>query len=434
MENAEVYWIDLSSKTWDVEQLDEDTVYKWLGGRGFGLKTLRDDPDAVVIARGVLSSVPGIPGRATAYYISPKTGNIFYSSAGGNVQKMRPFAVVLEGRSEEKVFLHVTGDGVTFHDAGSFFDANVRETFQLLEERYPGRVVLATGAFDSENAVLANNRHAFFGRGGLGNVLRSRGVKALVIDPLSGSSAPITPEYMDVLRGLLAKLKQNSVVAQLTKSGTVGMLLHELGRRGRLPVGLDWERVLSAWQAFEKKGHPCAGCPIACKKDFEFWGGFLTFYRDAGTDFHSIAKMYERLNDAGIDAVAFPVMVSPDDPVYSLAVETNVRRDQNQLILTKMWREDLEDVDDPVGYVISVQDEIAVVDSAVTCGFSLYAWDLDDYSALLGSLGIELSSEELREIGGRIWREELRLARERGLELHEKNAHVREYLRRRGLL
>jgi len=432
MENTTVYRIDLSSRTWDAEELDEDVLYRWLGGRGLGLSVLRRNPHAVAIARGVLSNVPGVPGRATAYYLSPRTGNVFYSSSGGNVQKMAPFAVVLEGASEERIYVEVTREGVSFHDASSFFDAGVRETLDILEGRHPNKVILAAGAFDSENAVLANNHHAFFGRGGLGLVFRRMGVKALVIDPLPGNSAPVSPGYMDVLRGLLPKLRQNVIVSQLTQQGTVGMLLHELGRRGLLPVKMDWERVLESWQSFEKRGHPCLGCPIACKKDFEFWGGFLTFYGIAGTDFSRISEMYRRLNDAGLDAVAHPVMACFESPLYSLAVATSVRRDQNQLVFTKMWREGLDDVSDPVGYLLSVRDEVAVADSLVSCGFSLYAWSLDDYSALLRSVGIDLSADDLREIGRRICREELNLARSLGLRFDEENHLVREYLRRLG--
>ncbi len=404
--------IDLSDQTFEFYELEENIFYKWLGGRGLGVYFLKRYRNSIVISRGVLSKVPGLPGRASAVFISPKTKGIFYSNSGGNIQHMLPFSIIIKGESEKPVYINIERDKVEFLDASKIFNFDRYETFKYLENKYRNKIILAIGSEFNENLNLMNNKHGFFGRGGLGYLFYKKNLKAVVIEYNKDFSTKITNEYLKIYKEILLKLKKNKIIRELSEGGTVKMLLKELGERKWLPIDIDYKKYLELWEKYNKKSNACLGCPIACKKNFEFWGGLISFYLKGYKSLEKIEEKYEEFNKKGLDAVFNDHMICIKEDVFSLALATSNRGDLNQLILTKMFREDkMEDV---IKYVIDVQNEIAIVDSLVVCGFTLYTLSLKDYSEILNSLGYSFTEEDLYKIGDRIYKEEMKMNLELG--------------------
>ncbi len=435
----EIVEINLEDRSFETYELDEKLFYDRLGGRGLGLHFLKRERDCIAILRGVLSKVPGIPGRACACYISPKTKGVFYSNSGGNIQWMKPYALVLKGKSENKVILKIDERKVEFLDGRSIWDLDVCETFNVLGKKFKQHILLSIGNANSVNECLSNNKHGFFGRGGLGYLLREKNVKALVIETNNGFSTKPTEKYYEIYKLLIKKLKKNKIINELSESGTVGMLLKELGARGLLPVAINYKKYLSEWFKHKKINRGCLGCPIQCKKNFEFWGGLISFYFQGMRDLIEIENSYKEYNQLGIDTVSDDNVhvIDNHNKIAMLSLATSNRGDVNQLILTRLFRENMkmENID-AVNYIISVQNEIAVLDSLVTCGFTLYAWDLHDYSKILESLGYSFTEAELSKFGEKIYKEEIELNKKLGFKYKIgacKEHIMEEYFKKRGI-
>ena len=120
---------------------------------------------------------------------SPLTGFLSHSYSGGKLA--RPIsrtgydAIVLEGRSPDPVYLEITDNEVRFHDAGQLWglDAYATEDMVLQKTGVPGAGALVIGPA-GENLVrfanITNNYWRCAGRTGVGAVMGSKNVKALV--------------------------------------------------------------------------------------------------------------------------------------------------------------------------------------------------------------------------------------------------------------
>ena len=130
---GKVLVIDVGSGDAREEQLDLKAANDFLGGRGLGayylFKTLPPGTDALdpqnplIFAAGPLSGT-GAPGSARAALVtkSPQTGLYLFCITGGRLGpaiKHSGFdVIVLSGRSEQPVYIEVSGGRATLHPAG----------------------------------------------------------------------------------------------------------------------------------------------------------------------------------------------------------------------------------------------------------------------------------------------------------------------------
>lgn len=95
---------------------------------------------------------------------------------------------------------------------------------------------------------------------------------------------------------------------------------------------------------------------------------------------------------------------------YNLALTTSNRGDHNQTMLKDeilLNKLDPREREGKVDYVIHMQDLFAVIDSLVICIFSSYELDFEDLSKIFSSVtGIDISPEEMKTIGERIYNAE----------------------------
>ena len=161
-------------------------------------------------------------------------------------------------------------------------------------------------------AAVVNRYGDAFGRGGLGAVLGSMGVKAIAVKRWSiRMSAP--DRIAATIRRMLTAMTRDDVVGELRRGGTLGMLSRRLlsapsrNFLSAYPTAHLWEN----WEARTRMGHGCAGCPIACKrsiggsKAMEWWGGFVSLGSMLGIyDLDKVQELYEEANRLGLDAVS----------------------------------------------------------------------------------------------------------------------------------
>ena len=192
--------IDLGTSKTRSEDIPDSVFEQYLGGKGLGAYLLgRLNPPGVdplsPDSRLILTTGPacGFPvwgaNRYAAFAKSPLTGIFAESYSGGRafqpMSRIGCDALVLHGAAEEWSVVEISAEGVAFHDAGSLVGKDALESERVLRQRYPGRehAVLTIGPAGEKlvrYAYVNNDQGRCLGRTGIGAILGSKRVKALV--------------------------------------------------------------------------------------------------------------------------------------------------------------------------------------------------------------------------------------------------------------
>ncbi len=250
--------IKMGSKTVTEEALPRPLAL--LGGRAFtshwisthvepGCEPL-GRKNQLVIAPGLLAGTPASSvHRLSVGAKSPLTNGIKESNSGGNVAyKMARLgikAIILEEALKENDFLilKIGAQGVSFESAAELLGKGTEECGTKIHASYGKDVALMVIGPAGENrintaAILNSDRDGFparvCGRGGMGAVMGSKGVKAIVIDDSGTKSAALADEdrFRTFSRDYHKCLKETPQTSEVyPKFGTAAMvdITNELG-------------------------------------------------------------------------------------------------------------------------------------------------------------------------------------------------------------
>lgn len=344
--------VDLTGQKFRIESFDEAFAKKFLGGNGFAAKILYDglrkgvDPfspeNLVVFAVGPVTDSP-LPSTSRAYVAtkSPLSGLFFDSTFGGRfaiTQKRTGFeAIVISGKAASPVYLVIDESGAQFKPAASLWGKLTKEAFEAIQavEGEPADVV-AIGPAGERRVRFAclvhywRGREGVSGRGGVGAVLGSKNVKAVVV---KGS---IKTQMADsqALQDLIASRKEamEKGTAGLKNLGTP-VLVNMINTIGGLGVrNLQEEQSSSApeiggerlKELFFERNDTCFGCPIACGKTLHLppeQGGLRWKMPEYETlfslgsmadnwDAASLLKLNSLCDQYGLDTISMGVTIS----------------------------------------------------------------------------------------------------------------------------
>src|SRR5438067_12398994 len=196
-------FVDCATGRSRVEPLSESTARALLGGNGLAARLLYEhvpagidafDPrNAVVFAVGPITdtTVPG-NSRALVAAKSPLTGLFFDSTFGGRwpaTLKRTGFdAVCITGRAAAPSYLLVTEEGATIKPADALWGRSTRDSMAaLVAVEGADADAIAIGPAGERRVRFAamahywRNREGVSGRGGIGAVLGSENLKAVVV-------------------------------------------------------------------------------------------------------------------------------------------------------------------------------------------------------------------------------------------------------------
>ncbi|HEY7650404.1 MAG TPA: aldehyde ferredoxin oxidoreductase family protein [Methylomirabilota bacterium] len=198
-----ILFVDLTRASTRVVPLDGGTARRFLGGNGLAAHLLWEqmpagvdafDPaNVVVFGVGPITdtTVPG-NSRACVATKSPLTGLFFDSTFGGRFPatlKRTGFdAVVISGRATAPAYLLVTETGAELKSAAHLWGRDTRDTVRaLVEAEGSDADAIAIGPAGERRVRFAamahywKNREGVSGRGGIGAVLGSKNLKAVVV-------------------------------------------------------------------------------------------------------------------------------------------------------------------------------------------------------------------------------------------------------------
>lgn len=289
--------VDLTKKTGIIERLDDKVIGDCLGGRGLATHLLLErnpcgvDPLApenqLIIATGPFCGGRLWGGsRYGVYTKSPLTGLYAESYSGGRVPEAIDAAgfdaIVLHGRAETPCVLAIHPEGVDFHDAGELWGMETYAAERAAVARFapnregfgrPGAVTIGpAGERLVRFALIANDTWRCAGRTGVGAVLGSKRVKAIVFqgDRQRSSADPVG--VAAYAKAFSAQNRQHPGVKAYRAMGTTMMvaLMNTVGafpgRYWRQGSCEHWEQISGETyhQLHEVKAHACAKCFMAC--------------------------------------------------------------------------------------------------------------------------------------------------------------------------
>jgi aldehyde:ferredoxin oxidoreductase len=285
--------VDLSTGAIRREALDEAHARDYVGGRGVAARMLFDEVDPrvdplapeneLIFATGPLTGTNASCGaRYMVVTKGPLTGAMTTSNSGGRWGPELKFAgydvLVLEGRSERPVYLWIFDDQVELRSAEHLWGRGVFETEDTLkrETGMPDCSVAAIGPA-GENGVLyaaiVNDKFRAAGRSGVGAVMGSKNLKAIVVRGTGGVSVARPQEMMEAQW----KMKSGLTEAPLTNEGLPSYgtlaLMNVINEHGALPTRnfkeAQFEKAesISGEELAETRlesNKACFACTIAC--------------------------------------------------------------------------------------------------------------------------------------------------------------------------
>ncbi len=220
MENNEFFsiWrVNMRTRSFAREPVPE--AWRKLGGRGLLTRILLDEDVATCEPLGPNNKLVFAPGLLVGHMISstdrisigaksPLTGGIKEANAGGRTGLQLAMlgikALIIEERPDQGWWtLHVSSSGVRFDAADDLLNTGVFTAAPLLIERYGEKPAIALIGPGGEQQLrgagiqnLDKDRQPtrIAARGGIGAVMGSKHVKAVVIDGSGGSKPPILDE------------------------------------------------------------------------------------------------------------------------------------------------------------------------------------------------------------------------------------------------
>jgi len=346
---VKVLYVDLSARKIRIEKRAD--LKDFFGGVGVASKLLEenmkpeldplDEQQTAVFAIGALSSIYPVITKTVAMFISPLTGELGESYAGGRLALTLHMAgydaIVLTGKANNPCYLSITRQSVEFNDARPLWGMNSDDVGRVIREKEAGsgkRSILRIGPAGENKVAYASvcvDTYRHFGRLGLGAVLGSKNVKAITI--IGDRDIPIAnfAEYFKVYRAIYDKVTDTEIMMKYHDVGTP-INVATLDAMGALPTKNlaqgRFEHVDAiTGEAFATKNLmrklACTGCPVGCIHIGQFRREFGKGYEyeavSVGYDYEpifslgsflgiktsdEILKLIEAVEKTGLDAMS----------------------------------------------------------------------------------------------------------------------------------
>ncbi|NIO25743.1 MAG: aldehyde ferredoxin oxidoreductase, partial [Gammaproteobacteria bacterium] len=182
------------------EPLNMEWAEQYLGQRGLATKYLVEEVDPkvdplspdnkLIMTTGPLTgTMASTGGRYSVVCKSPLTGVVACSNSGGFIGAEMKAAgwdmIIFEGKSPKPVYLYVENENARLMPADDLWGKSVWETDKLLHQKHQDPLIRIACVGRAAEAgclysAVINDLHRAAGRSGVGTVMASKNLKALV--------------------------------------------------------------------------------------------------------------------------------------------------------------------------------------------------------------------------------------------------------------
>ncbi len=345
--------VDLSDGKVTKEPLDRQMARDYIGGRGLATKILYDETDpkttdplgpdnTLILTTGPLTGTNSpTGGRYMVVTKSPLTGAIACSNSGGYVGPEMKFAgydmVIFEGKSPKPVYLWVNNDTVEIRDAGKVWGKTTHETEDLLKGATDADAKVSSigpaGEKLALTACVMNDKHRAAGRSGVGAVMGSKNLKAVVLRGTKSVTVARPQEFMRACLAAVQKMAGNPVTGKGLPMYGTPVIVNVINAHGFMPTknyqfgqleGADKISGETIHSDILTRNKGCFACTIACARVTEIKSGK---YKGSGegpeyetawaigamtgvTDLAAITKAGYLCNELGMDTIEAGVSIA----------------------------------------------------------------------------------------------------------------------------
>jgi len=310
--------IDLSSKSINTITISEDTLRKYVGGSGLGAKILMEEtsgntdplgPENILIFMTGPFTGTRIPssGRHAVLAKSPLTGIWGESDVGGRwgtaLKKAGYDGVIINGCADKPVYIYISDKDVAIRDASYLWGMDTYEIDEKLKEQFATKIQVASIGPAGENlvpmaSIMHDGKHGrAAGRTGLGAVMGSKKLKAIVVFGNKKTTIARQEELNQYVKDMLAKIKDKT--SFLKQYGTTGGIMG-LEATGDMPIQ-NFRK--GKWQNAENftgeilaekyliKRFACGACPIGCGREIKISSGKYAGVEGGGPEYETVCTL-----------------------------------------------------------------------------------------------------------------------------------------------
>jgi len=331
---GKILYVNLSDQKTEVKDVDSQVAQNFIGGAGFATKMLYDEVPAGADPLGpdnqlifMTGPVTGTrfptSGRFAVAAKSPLTGVMATSTSSGfwglELKRCGFDGIVFTGKSEKPVYLQIMNEKVDIKDASGVWGKGTYETQDILREKVGEKrarvaCIGAAGETLSPIACLMNDEGRAAGRGGIGAVMGSKNLKAIVARGNQKINTAAPDFFNEMSKQIIEGLTNSPQIQQMTKWGTASSM--DMGwTSGDVPVknwqvGLWKEGCMNiggqkmADTILKPHSVACYNCPIRCARWVEIPEGRFA-YEGPGPEYETLGSCGSMLLIDDLEAVSW---------------------------------------------------------------------------------------------------------------------------------
>ncbi len=299
---TKVLRVNLNNGTCESEPLNMEWAQQYLGSRGLATKYLVEETDPnvdalsadnkMIFATGPLTGTTApTSGRWTVVCKGPLTGAIACSNSGGffgaEMKNAGWDMIIFEGKSDQPVYLDIKNDQAELKDASDLWGKRIWDVEKELINRSgdsDSRVASIGPAGENGNlfSAVVNDLDRAAGRSGVGAVMGSKNLKAVIVRGTKGVKVADPMAFMQACSASNKLLEENAVTGQGLPTYGTQVLMNVINGIGALPTRnandvefegashISGEAMLepreSDGEANLVSNSACFGCPISCAR------------------------------------------------------------------------------------------------------------------------------------------------------------------------
>jgi aldehyde:ferredoxin oxidoreductase len=327
--------IDLGSGQTEIKNLPPEEFRTYIGGSALAARLFfeaggheinplaAESPLFITTGPLVGTNFPG-SSRFSLCARSPLTGIWGESACGGffgaELKKAGFDGVILNGKAPKPSYILIEDGQAVVSDAADLWGQDTYTTVDKLKKRHSGKSsarVLTIGPA-GENlvkyAAVCHDKAHYFGRAGIGAVMGSKNLKAVVARGSDKVSIADEAKYQTVRKAALATIKESLITASFHDLGTaaamdMGMLTGDVPiKNWSLGGAEEMAAALGGPAIHEKmlKGRKaCYACPIGCKPVVAVDTPVYAVAKGPGPEYETCAAFGTMIMNANLDALAY---------------------------------------------------------------------------------------------------------------------------------
>ncbi len=348
--------INLTTGDISVEPLDMELAHKFIGGRGLGTKMLYDagvatvDPlspenQLIYITGPMTGAAAPSTGRYMVVTKSPLTGMIACSNSGGIWGAKLKYAgwdaIIVEGEAPEWAYIVIDDDKIEIRDASDLVGMKSELIDDTLKERHGQDFsVLNIGPAGEKKVLLAaimNDKDRAAGRSGVGAVMGSKKLKAIVVRATRKNLDNIADidALKEATKRAMEVIRENPVTGSGLRQLGTAVLVNIVNNIGAFPTN-NWQGSYAEYgddisgetlaDTYLVKADACYRCPIACARVIKVGdkvvGGpeyepLWAYGGNCGNnDLNTIDICNMLCNEYGLDAISTPCTIAAAMELY----------------------------------------------------------------------------------------------------------------------